>query len=1518
MSKPSALQRWLKRKQAPEKPEPGPVRSQGVEENASFPLTATQHRLWVLSTLNPESSFYHYAETYGLTGNVDPVKLRAAFRAVVSRHAILRATFHGGADGPYQKVGAAPEFEFTEEDLRGVKAESRPAALQDRCHKIANRPFDLTQGPLLRVALLRMADTEWTLLLVLHHIVFDFWSLAILRRELTLAYRGEILPPLQLQYPELGLNRKPTKESDLAWWKEQLRGLPPALNLPTDRPRPASPSYRGAYAYGTIHAADAAAIRRAARGQGVTLYTYLLAAYQVLLARFSGTEDFAIGAPVTTRDRQELEELIGFFDQTLTLRSSLTDGISFRQLVERVKASTTEAFLRKSVPFEEVVQAINPPRLPGANPLFQHMLVLKQAAPDEHINAELELHARPFDAGIARFDQTLFVADTGQELEILLEYATDLFDADTIQRYVAHFITLLQEVTLKPDAPLETIRTTPEAEYQQLTETWNATCEPLPAGATITSLIAEHVESAHTAVSAGNGQLTYRELKVAADRLSRQLDQSTDRDEEIIGLYLGPVTEMAVALLATLQSGYAYLPLDPSYPADRINYLIEDSGVRTILTTPAFAAALELPAGIRVLHVGDNDAKVQESTSSTSQIPTRRGAGQGPRPEDLAYVIYTSGSTGKPKGVPVTHANLVHSTLARRSVYPSQPTAFLLLSSFSFDSSVAGIFWALTSGAKLVLAPRRIEQDLDALASLIANEAVSHTLMLPTLYETVLRFSDAEELGSLRTVIVAGEACTAKLVKHHFATLPSAELFNEYGPTEATVWCTAHQILPEDATGAIPIGRPIPNATAYVMAKGGRALAPLGVPGELYIGGAGVTAGYRGRPELTAEKFVASPFGKEERLYRTGDLARHGKDGQLYFLGRVDRQIKLRGYRIELGEVREALLFLPGVTEAAVRVDQERQRLLGYVAGVPVTALPNLRRSLLERMPKHLVPAALHAVDVFPQLVNGKIDVASLPLTLSGQNRIESDTDQTELSPAAATLLEIWRTALKDPSIGANDNFFEVGGDSILSIQIVARARAAGLNLSPRSVFEHQTVAEMARNVGGASLAASPQEFSGPFPLHPIQSWFFTEHRAAPHHWNQGVAVRVPGQLTSEQVTEALHYLVGVHHGLRQQFHQSGAGEWEARIVDNADAPVYLIPEGINSEEAIQDYLQREQSTYPLENTPLFRGHYSPAASTLYLLAHHLVVDVVTWRILLEDLGQLWQQLNTGSPLHLAPATAPYGRYARQLAERTEQGVFSKEISFWKDQQFVPLPGLTPDQNLSTEATTSTLELQLTAAETEPYLRAANEAYRTTTEELILAALVMAIGAPQLHLGLEHNGRSDEDADLTRSAGWFTAAYPLTLAGGDEPGAIIVATKEKLRSVPGNGVGYGALKYGAKVDFGPQPQLLFNYLGRIDSEDPKGAGYSFLNEDLRAPASERNRLWEINVGIFNDELRLSWAFDTSTFTTEQMQVRLASMREALFAVSHHCLTVDEATFSPSDFPEADLSQNDLDALFDQL
>ncbi|MRH99222.1 amino acid adenylation domain-containing protein [Kriegella sp. EG-1] len=914
--KSSLLSQWkLKQQKVP---------SQEIEkvvEGEPLKLSNGQQRLWLLQQLHPENPFYNYSEAYRFQGNLNLKNLYLALQSIVDAHDILRTTYQIVGGLPVAKVSPKEKLHIGEYDL---------SIDSDNKHKIdqillvdSTRPFDLLNGPVIRFSLYKLTHKKYILLLNIHHIATDKWSMGIFRNQLAKQYKAlntgldEKVNSPDIQYQDYASwqQNKAVDEKQMDYWLKKLEGEIPILELPKDYKRPIIASYKGAFIKQTFSSSLSKSVLDLSYKLETTPYVLLLSVYYVLLYRHTNQKDILIGTPISNRDHKSLEDLIGFFNDTVVLRSKFDENTSFVDLVKIVRKTTLEAFANKDVAFEDLVKAIKPDRVANMNPFFNVMFLYHSVPKSPDFGSDLEFTQEVFDTHVAKFDLTLYIAEENNLLTSIFEYSSDLFNEVTIERLQDHFSLLLQGVVENPNKKISAIPMLTSFEKEVfLQKESNLLSVEIPKKGIhdiITDIARANLNK--NAVTFGSESITYQELITRSNLVAKNILEITKGKNEIIGLCIRRSIDMIVGLLGILKAGCAYLPLDPTYPKERIDFMLSDANVlATVSNANTLAEMTEFNS--KVIRINTDEANAEEFKI---ELPIVRS-------DDMAYLIYTSGSSGKPKGVPISHGNIINSTLGRKEFYDTNPDAFLLMSSISFDSSKAGIFWTLCTGGNLVISDRRLEQDLAKLTEVIKNNEVSHTLMLPSLYSMLLDNVELTKLQGLKTVLVAGESCAANLCAKHFEKLPNTNLYNEYGPTEATVWCIAYKINKSAIPSVIPIGKPVARASIYILDEGLR-LVPYGAKGEIFIGGPGLSGKYLNRPELTESAYVDNPFDKKygTKLYKTGDLGRYLSDGNIEFLGRKDEQIKIRGFRVELDEVQKAIINHRTVNNAIVILKKE-------------------------------------------------------------------------------------------------------------------------------------------------------------------------------------------------------------------------------------------------------------------------------------------------------------------------------------------------------------------------------------------------------------------------------------------------------------------------------------------------------------------------------------------------------------------------------------------------------------------
>ncbi|HEX6911163.1 MAG TPA: amino acid adenylation domain-containing protein, partial [Longimicrobium sp.] len=1253
-----------------------------------YPLSFAQQRLWVLMQLGT-SVAYNMASALRFQGPLDDWALERSLDEIVRRHETLRTRIEVRDGEPVQVVQPSRPLRLRAEAVRAEGDASVDDALRAEAETEAATPF-LAEGPFLRVRLLRAADDDHVLLWTTHHLVSDGWSLGVFQAELTELYRsfvsGEPSPlrPLPVQYGRYALEQRrtlsgPALDALAGWWKERLAGAPALLELPADRPRPAEPSGRGASFWFSFPEGTAERVAAFARGRRATPFMVLLAAFQALLSRWSGQDDVVVGTPIANRTRPELEGLIGFFANTLAIRGDVAGDPTFASLLERVREATLGAYDHQDMPFERLVEELNPERSLSHAPVFQVMFVLQNAPDGNETQIEgLTLSGLPRERESAKYDLTLTVLEHGGQAHGRVEYAADLFDAPTMDRLVRGLVVLLDAALRRPETPVSDLPLLDDDDRRALLEGSAGPRTPVPDVPLHALFEAQAARTPQaTALVFGPERITYAQLDGRANRLAHLLRARGVGADQPVAVLMERSVEMVVALYGILKAGAAYVPVDPEYPADRVAYMLEDSAAALVLTQQRWMDGLADAAEAVALDApGVLDAFPATPPKDADAAGTER----------LAYVIYTSGSTGRPKGAMNAHRGVVNRIAWMQDAFGlTGDDAVLQKTPFSFDVSVWEFFWPLAVGARLVVAPPGAHRDPVALNELIQRERITTLHFVPSMLRAWLDGADASACTSLRRVMSSGEALPADLVTRFYDALPSGQLHNLYGPTEAAVDVTHWPCAP-DAGGSVPIGRPIANTRMYVL-DGRGAPRPVGVPGELWIAGVQVGRGYWRRPALTAERFVPDPFapGPGARMYRTGDRARWRADGALEYLGRTDFQVKVRGFRIEPGEVEAALAALPGVRQAVVdaRPAPAGARLVAWIAGADgAPPAPDALRSALARtLPDHMVPSVFVPVDALPLTPSGKVDRRALP---EPDATADASVHATPRTPTEETVAAVWAELLGLERVGANDRFFDLGGHSLLGTRVVARLREAlDVEVPLAALFEAPRLADFAARVddavrAGAGVHVPPitrtEGDTAPLSFAQERLWFIHRLEPGAATYNMSPALRMRGALDAAALESALAEVVRRHEPLRTALPE----------VDGAPVQRILPPDVFRLEHADLPHLPGDardgalwevatewaRMPFDLGTGPLFRARLiriAPDDHALLLGMHHAVSDGWSTGILFGELFALYDAFAAGRPSPLPPLPVRYADFAAWQRAWLAGEALEGQLAWWRE-----------------------------------------------------------------------------------------------------------------------------------------------------------------------------------------------------------------------------------------------------------
>ncbi|MBM9484652.1 non-ribosomal peptide synthetase [Pseudomonas sp. ICBG1301] len=1515
-----------------------------VDRSVPVPLSYSQQRMWFLWQMEPDSPAYNVGGMARLRGVLDVGRFEAALQALIMRHETLRTTFPSVDGVAYQKVSRQTGLRMDWRDFSALAPADCQQRLQQLAEHEAHTPFNLETGPLLRACLVKAGEQEHYLVLTLHHIVTEGWAMDIFARELSALYEAFIderdspLAPLPVQYLDYSVWQRQWLESgerqrQLDYWTAQLGHEHPLLELPADRPRPPVQSHQGELYRFDLSDALAARVRAFNAERGLTLFMTMTATLAVLLYRYSGQTDLRIGAPVANRIRPESEGLIGAFLNTQVLRCQLDGQMRVGELFEQVRHTVIEGQSHQDLPFDHLVEALQPTRSAAYNPLFQVMCnVQRWEFQQSRQLAGMTVEYLANDARATKFDLNLEVTDLDQRLGCCLTYSTDLFDEPRIARMAEHWRNLLEALIGDPQQRLSELPLLSAAEQRALQHSLGVAAGEHRLDQCLHTLFSQQAAKRGDApaLTFAGVTLSYRELDERANRLAWMLRERGVGPQVRVGLALPRSLEMVIGLLAILKAGGAYVPLDPEYPLDRLHYMIEDSGIGLLLSDAAMFEALgELPATLACWCL-EEDLPVLANYPATEPPLLNL-------PQHQAYLIYTSGSTGKPKGVVVCHGEIaMHCQAVIERFGMRADDCELHFYSINFDAATERLLVPLLSGAQVVLRAQG-QWDAEEICALIRTHRINILGFTPSYGSQLAQWlATQQQTLPVRMCITGGEALTGEHLQRIRAAFQPQVFFNAYGPTETVVMPLA-SLAPqqlEAGAGSVPIGSIIGDRLAYIL-DADLALVPQGATGELYVGGAGLALGYHQRAGMTAERFVADPFaGRGGRLYRTGDLVRQRADGEVEYLGRIDHQVKVRGFRIELGEIETRLLEHEAVREAVVLAldSPSGKQLVAYLASDAEHASLRdaLKAHLKAQLPDYMVPAHLIVLDSMPLTANGKLDRRALPQPDPEANRQQYVAPRSELEQ---TLAAIWCAVLNVQQVGLDDNFFELGGDSILSIQVVSRARQAGIHFSPRDLFQHQTVRTLAAIATRSQQVKAEQGvLTGSSGLTPIQHWFFDTDIPNRQHWNQALLLAPQQLLDPHRLEQALLAVLEHHDALRLSFTERDA-QWHAEHLAVPEGGV-LMQAHVRDRDQCTALFTDTQRSLDLAHGPLLRALLvdGPQGQQRLLIAiHHLVVDGVSWRVVLEDLQTVYRQLSDGQSVSLPAKTSALRDWAARLQAYAGSESLREELGTWQARLAGPEVALPVDRAHGSlrNRDAETVSVRLDAEHTLQLLQQAPSAYRTQVNDLLLTALARVLcrwsGHASALIQLEGHGRESlfDEIDLTRSVGWFTSAYPLRLTPLEEPGASIKAIKEQLRGVPHKGLGYGVLRYLADdlckqaMAALPSAEITFNYLGQFDQSFGADALFHPLDESAGVahdPDAPLPNLLSVDSQVYGGELVLRWTFSRERHDRQTIRELAEGYLAELQSLIAHCLKDDAGGLTPSDFPLAHLTQAQLDGL----
>jgi len=1511
-----------------------------------YPLTPTQQGILFHSLSEPESGVYTTQFVCELRGGLDEEAFQTAWQTVVRRHQSLRTDFAWDiGTEPIQVVRRQVEVKLSRQDWTQFSHERQEGFLEEYLRRDRERGFDLKRAPLLRLTLFRRSPEEYVFVFSHHHLLIDGWSLSIILQEVFAIHDASWASSDLRREPQLAAPR--SFRDYIAWlgqqdqaeaesfWRETLNAFTEPTSLGIENTQATLAEQEQGYSEESLHLSETAteSLQAFARQNQLTLSTLLCGAWSIMLSRYSGERDIVFG--VTTSGRPPhlsgSEVMVGLFINTLPLRVSVPSG---QLLIPWLKELQERLVELRQYEYSSLVQVQEWSEVRRGCSLFESIFVFENYPVDSSLADRLE---RLEVTNVRSIEQTNYpltiAAVPGADLVLEAGYKTDRFDAVTIRRMLRHLETVLEGMMIHPHQRISELSLLSAAERDMALRGWNETQTDFPTLGLHELFERQAVATPDAVALIFEGErLSYQELNRRANQLAHYLRALGLRRGARVGICLERSPAMIAGLLGILKAGGAYLPLDPEYPKERLAFMLADAQPEMVVTTQSLLE--NLPESVR-----DRVVIYPEITQTTSVASVEPVETFG---EDLAYVIYTSGSTGQPKGVMISHRAVCnHMQWIAREFPLDQSDRMLLKYSFSFDAAIEEIFHPLITGAGLVIVPGGRQYDVGCLVELMCEQQVTAIDVVPTMLKALIEDGRIKECRSLRRVTSGGEVLSAGLKDRVYRLLGEVELVNVYGPTEAAITATYHRCGEDERT--VAIGRPIANTRVYLLDQN-LAPVPVGVPGEIYIGGKGLAWGYLNQPRLTAEKFIPDPLSGEAGacLYKSGDWGRYSVNGNIEYVGRVDTQVKVRGFRIEPEEIEAQLRNHSAVRHAVVIVREDGEgdkRLIAYVVchHQQTCTADELRAYLKKELPEYMLPAAVVLLDALPLGGSGKVDVRALP----APEEIKTEADY--LAPRTSLeqeLARIWQEVLGLERVGITDNFFELGGDSIVSIQIVARARDAGLLITPKQVLNHASILELAAVTTISREPAAEEEFDdGDIPLTPIQRWFFEQELPDPHHYNQAIMLELKQPVSADLLEKTLGQLIEHHHALRLRFDHD-ARDWKQAIAARETHQVFgrvdlssLTPKAQTAE--IKTIADKTQSSLNLSDGPIIRAVYFDLGTArphrLLIAIHHLAVDGVSWRILLDDMQRAYEQLQRGEDVRLPAKTLSFKRWSELLSAPAQSTAMRQELEYWTAEPRRNVGKLPVDRtgDNSVDSARSVL-VSLRPEETRLLLQEVPRAYQTQINDVLLAALAQALsewtGKTKVLLDLEGHGREEivEDCDLSRTIGWFTTIFPVLLevSNSSAPGQTLKSVKEQLRRVPNRGIGYGVLRYlsgdemiSAQLEKLPPAQVSFNYLGQLDQVFSDETTPFILTNDpvgeSRGKLGRRKHLIEIDGEVRDGRLQMEWVYSNELHAQETIEAVAESFIRRLRKLIEHCVLREVREYTPSDFPLARLNERQL-------
>lgn len=1488
-----------------------------VKHSRHYPMSKAQKRLFVLSEIDGEQDAYQIAQAAIFEGAPDIQKFEDSFIEIVNRHEILRTSFALKEGKLIQKIHDHVDFKV---DYHKEAGENINDLIKKYC-----KPLALSKAPVFKVVLLQLSLNRYLMIAITHHMIIDGLSWNIIVQDFCALYETKSLPPLSNQYVDYvfweqdQLQTEKMKQ-DETYWKDKCSNEIQSLNLPTDFQRPAQRSSKGGTHFFTLPEEKLKQLKILAGNTRSTITMIFLAAYNIFLHKLTGQENIIIGIPVDSRPPDGFDNVVGMFVNTMPSQNQPKRELSFNDFIQHVKQNALNDYNHRNYPFDLIVNNLNPEKDLSRNALIDTLLVYESA--DERFFELKDLSFTPceYKNDVSAYDLVLEIIEQNNAASLNFEYSTDLFKHETIIRWSDYFLKLINEIIAHPQLPISKLNMIPSKEQQHILVDFNNTSVDYPTDKTLVDLFETQVKRTpeQIAVIFQDIQLTYNDLNRQANRVAHFLKEEYHIvPEDCVGLFFETSQNMIIGILGILKAGGAYVPVNTAYPLDRISYILQDSRCKLVLTENNL-----------IQTEGFTCIDINTTWHPDDQNPFRNAD-----PDNPAYVIYTSGSTGTPKGVIIEHQSIINTVLWRSQYYSFRTTDRVLqLPSYAFDSSVEDIFTPLISGSSLVFIPQEKKLDLEYIGDLVELKNITHFLATPAFYKTFLN-NIPDKLKDLRFVTVAGENIGNDLVSLHFEKLKYVKLFNEYGPTENSVCATVFEFLSDNHH--VLIGKPISNNLIYILDPD-KNLCPIGIIGEICISGRGLARGYLNRADLTKEKFIKNPFQPGKKMYCTGDLGRWLPDGNIEFLGRMDDQVKIRGFRVESGEIEKQIKEYPSVKEAVIvarKNSEDITELTAYVIAHKHLEISSLRRHLTSVLPDYMIPSFFVSLETLPLTPNGKIDKKALPLPDKDVLTTTSDFKKPR-NPIEEQLVWAWEKVLGRKKIGINDNYFELGGDSIKAIQVVAFLNQKNLKMQVRDIFQYPVIAELAEQITEVIHNIDQSTITGNVPLTAIQAWFFKTHMNCQwiNHYNQAVVIHAKNGLQEDAVRMALKEIQTHHDVLRMKY--TITKNQIIQTICDLEYPLSLnIVDLNNADQPDYEYTNHARNTQTridLENGPLMKAvlFKFKAEDRLLIVIHHLIIDAVSWQLLLDDFIYCYEQILSKKSITLPEKTNSFKLWSEKIHTYANSEKLLKEQSYWESIDDISLKTLPKDCNTKDNLykDLKTAHFKLSQENTNRLLKEVNHAYNTDIQDILITALAKSIkslnGRKKIPVMLESHGRVDlfDDVNITRTAGWFTSEYPVVLELPDtnDSGQQIKLVKETLRNVPDKGIGYGILKYittEGKQSLNLKPEIIFNYLGQFNWQNDQYEIVEVLDKQCISPELNRSYILEIEGMVIRDRFQLIISYNKKHYKSETIEKLMLNFEKGLLELINHCKEKQSTELTPADLTYKGLELDDLDDIF---